>query len=268
MKNNINIEVDTYNDRIVAYFPTVNDEEVTQLLELKRQYRPSKIIVYVVQAYVTFFIQKGYEIEGKIIGFFNGIDGFVISYFSNKERKTSKEIDEQHKIVSAVHQIQHIPTLPPLEEDYALQIANIHDAKGLVQLYQTVFQKYPTKIFDEDYVKKVMNDDYFFVIIKHRGKIVSAASAMINNYRSAEITDCATDPTYRGKQFLLHIITKLEQELINRNVYYAYSLTRALSAGMNVTIKRLGYEYGGKLINNCIISTGYEDMCVWSKPLR
>ncbi|MDE5412796.1 putative beta-lysine N-acetyltransferase [Alkalihalobacterium chitinilyticum] len=266
MKNQI--EVDLYNDRIVAYFPLARKEELAQLVQLQQQHQPSKTIVYVTKEYVDHFVQQGYESEGQIPGFFYGFDSYIVSQYKGKERKTSKQVREQADIMSTVQQTKNRIVLSPLEGQYSLHLASHNDVKGLVQLYRKVFEKYPTMIFDQDYVGKMMTDDYFFVVIKDQNKIVSAASAMINEYKSAEITDCATDPDYRGKQFLLHIITRLEKELFNRGVYCAYSLTRALSPGMNVTIKRLGYEYGGKLVNNCIISTGFEDMCIWSKQLN
>ncbi|OLO40401.1 putative beta-lysine N-acetyltransferase [Alkalihalophilus pseudofirmus] len=265
---NNHIDVDSYNERVVAYFPTYNEQEIGDLEQTQRQHQPSKTIIYLKKEYVSLFVKKGYRMEGSIIGFFNGVDGYVVSLYGSKERKTSKKIDQQGKILKTVEQIKPIHKLPPLDTKYSIRLASHQDVKGLVQLYDTVFQKYPTPVFDENYVRKVMNDDYFFIIIKDGEKVVSAASAMINPFRSAEITDCATDPNYRGKQFLSQIIIRLEEELINRDVNYAYSLTRALSAGMNVTIKRLGYKYGGKLINNCIISSGFEDMCIWSKQLK
>ncbi|MEB1809450.1 MAG: putative beta-lysine N-acetyltransferase [Bacillaceae bacterium] len=266
MKNQI--EVDLYNDRIVAYFPLAREEELAQLVQLQQQHQPSKTIVYVTKEYVNHFVQQGYELEGEIPSFFYGFDSYIVSQYKGKERKNSKHVAEQAHIMSTVQKTKNRIVLSPLEERYTLQIASHNDVKGLVQLYKKVFEKYPTMIFDENYVRKMMTDDYFFVVIKDQNKIVSAASAMINQYKSAEITDCATNPDYRGKQFLLHIITRLEKELFNRGVYCVYSLTRALSPGMNVTIKRLGYDYGGKLVNNCIISTGFEDMCIWSKQLN
>ncbi|MFV8829320.1 putative beta-lysine N-acetyltransferase [Alkalihalobacterium sp. APHAB7] len=262
------IEIDSYNDRIVAYFPLAREQEIAQLDQLKQQHKPSKTIVYLTKEYIDHFVQQGYELEGKIPSFFCGFDSYIVSQYRGKDRKTSKKLEEQEKIMRTVQQTKNLKVLSPLEGQYSLQLASHNEVEGLVQLYKKVFEKYPTKIFDEGYIRKIMTDDYFFVVIKDQNKIVSAASAMINEYKSAEITDCATDPDYRGKQFLLHIITRLERELFNRGVYCMYSLTRALSPGMNVTIKRLGYDYGGKLVNNCIISSGFEDMCIWSKQLN
>ncbi|WP_216827814.1 putative beta-lysine N-acetyltransferase [Alkalihalobacterium elongatum] len=262
------IEVDSYNDRIVAYFPTLNEGEIVELEQLHQQHQPSKTILYVAKEYVGYFVKLGYEQEGHIPEFFYGFDSYVLSKFRGVNRKIPKQMEEQLKIMNTVQQTPSKTSLSSLGDQYILQLASHKDVKGLVELYKKVFQKYPTKIFDENYVSKIMSDNYFFVVIKDQDKIVSAASAMINEYKSAEITDCATDPSYRGKQFLLHIIPKLEQELLKKGIYCAYSLTRALSPGMNITIKRLGYEYGGKLINNCIISSGFEDMCIWSKQLN
>jgi len=47
----------------------------------------------------------------------------------------------------------------------------------------------------------------------------------------------------------------------------AYTIARALSAGMNVTFARAGYDYGGTLTNNTNICGQIESMNVWYKPL-
>ena len=47
----------------------------------------------------------------------------------------------------------------------------------------------------------------------------------------------------------------------------AYTIARAISPGMNITFARLGYHYGGRLVNNTQISGGLESMNIWYKSL-
>jgi len=65
-----------------------------------------------------------------------------------------------------------------------------------------------------------------------------------------------------------HLFKAIEQHLRKKEIFYLFSLTRALSYGMNITVAREGYKYMGRLKNNCIISTGFEDMNIWVKPLQ
>ncbi|MFP3637406.1 GNAT family N-acetyltransferase, partial [Bacillus sp. SIMBA_033] len=75
----------------------------------------------------------------------------------------------------------------------------------LAKLYDTVFETYPTPMNEPDYIQKVMEEGTVFYAVEHDGHIVSAASAEINApYGHAELTDCATLPTYRKLGFMHH----------------------------------------------------------------
>ncbi len=60
----------------------------------------------------------------------------------------------------------------------------------------------------------------------------------------------------------------LEIELNKRNFRVLYSLSRAINPGINKVLSRLKYNYTGRLINNCDICGGYEDMNIWVKCLK
>ena len=60
----------------------------------------------------------------------------------------------------------------------------------------------------------------------------------------------------------------LEDELIARNITCAYSLSRALSIGMNAVFFQMGYRYYGRLTKNCDIYDKFEDMNLWAKMLK
>ena len=97
---------------------------------------------------------------------------------------------------------------------------------------------------------------------------MSAASAEINHfYHNAEMTDCATLPEYRQFGLLKQLILKFEEELLAQRVYCVYSIARALSFGMNAALHQLGYEYRGRLANNCYIFDELEDMNMWVKQI-
>ena len=99
-------------------------------------------------------------------------------------------------------------------------------------------------------------------------EIISAVCGEVNQqYRNAEITDCATLPDYRKFKLMQFLITRLEEELRSRRIYCLYSIARANSYGMNAVFHRLYYQYRGRLANNCNIFEDIEDMNVWMKNI-
>ena len=79
------------------------------------------------------------------------------------------------------------------------------------------------------------------------------------------MTDCATLPAYRNQGLMRLLMHALEDELIARNITCAYSLSRALSFGMNAVFYQMGYRYYGRLTKNCDIYDKFEDMNLWAK---
>jgi beta-lysine N6-acetyltransferase len=121
---------------------------------------------------------------------------------------------------------------------------------------------------DPEYIQKCIKGDTVFYVYTYEGKIVSAASAEINRfYHNAEITDCATLPEHRQFGLMKHLIVKLEEELLAQEIYCVYSIARALSFGMNAALHQQGYEYRGRLANNCYIFDKLEDMNMWVKSI-
>jgi beta-lysine N6-acetyltransferase len=113
-----------------------------------------------------------------------------------------------------------------------------------------------------------MDDGTIFLYIEDNGEIISSASAEINiRYHNAELTDCATLPQHRKGGYMKHLLSGLEEQLKAEHIYCAYTIARALSYGMNAAFYQLGYDYQGRLANNCYIFDKMEDMNVWMKDL-
>lgn len=259
-------EVDTYNNRIVCHLGDASEEEIIDICRLEEENQVGKTIIYTVQAYGEILQAHGYQQEGVINGYFNGEDGYVFTKFLKVDRERSSYQDANEKTMAIVNQDNKDVSDVKLDEDYQLVMAGEKDAGDLASIYKKVFKYYPSNVHDPEYLRRKIGDDYFFIMVKHGGTVVSVASAMVDpQLKSAEITDCATDPDYRGNGFLYPIITKLEKQLKKKGIKTFYSLTRAQSPGMNLTVKRLGYQYQGRLVNNCKIFSGYEDMNIWTK---
>jgi len=79
------------------------------------------------------------------------------------------------------------------------------------------------------------------------------------------MTDFATLPSERGKGLASILLNNLEEEARKRGTEYFYTIARSRSFGMNKVFKRAGYEYTGKLINNCNMCGEIENMYIWCK---
>lgn len=142
------------------------------------------------------------------------------------------------------------------------------DSKRLAALYEEVFPVYPVPLQKPEYVRKAIESGTVFLFIEKNQEIISAASAEIDSlHGNAELTDCATLPSFRGGGLMKQLLNGLEEELTKQQIFCVYTIARSLSFGMNAAFKQLGYRYGGRLVNNCYIYDKMEDMNIWWKDL-
>ncbi|MBA4493861.1 putative beta-lysine N-acetyltransferase [Paenactinomyces guangxiensis] len=267
---NASIELDEYNSRIKLMRYTTDDLEALtkHLEELANEKDIGKVLIYADPEDIAEFEKLGFEQEGEISVFFNGEPAFILSRFIDDSRSVSEDGEKKDQIIEIAEQAETIEEPPPLDPSFTLRRATPADAKELAGLYQLVFETYPTPIHDEKFIRECMEKDVYFTVVTHENKIVSAASAdVFTKYNCAEITDCATNPEYRGKGLLSAIIFDLEKRMQELGVPNLFSLTRAVSTGMNVVISKLGFEYQGRLIQNSQIAGQFEDMNIWVKKL-
>ncbi|UUZ95170.1 putative beta-lysine N-acetyltransferase [Paenibacillus sp. P25] len=215
------------------------------------------------------FLARGYMLEGVFKGYFRGKPAYSVALYASDERRMSNYWMQEDEILQQVLKRERHSQLPELPPEFRLRPAAEADARALACLYAAVFEVYPTPMFDADYVRKVLVEGTVFYVIDCNGSIVSAASAEMNeSYRNAEMTDCATPPEYRKFGFMKLLLAALEQEMKHRRIGCVYSLSRALSYGMNAVFHQLGYGYTGRLTNNCYIFDKLEDMNLWVKALE
>lgn len=262
--------VDRHNRRlkVMNCLPAKLNELAEKLPSLARQEQATKITIYAKKEEVDFFRSLRYVEEGSITGFFAGKNAYLLSVFPDPKRGHSskpREADEILKLSLGQPMVER----RMLADSLILRPAHSGDAEELANLFLAVFPQYPTPVYDPAYIKLVMDSHVDFMLIEEHGKMISVASADITyENRCAELTDCATLPAYRGQSLLSHLFFALEDHLQKKNIDYLFTLTRAISPAMNITAARHGYRYQGRLINNCIISTGFEDMNIWVKPLK
>ncbi|UFJ43115.1 putative beta-lysine N-acetyltransferase [Brevibacillus humidisoli] len=263
--------VDEPNQRIrVLRYDRARLRELHDYLgELAEEKCLTKLIVYAKKADLPVWEELGYRREGVIDGFFQGENAQMMSRFLTDERASSSAVELADEIIHISLQKAEAPANQTMPVGYRLRDGVEADAEALAQLYRMVFPVYPTPMDDPAYIRKTMREHTHYCVVEADGKIVSAASAEVTPaFGSAEMTDCATHPDYAGRGLLQPLFFALEEKLQAMGIYYLYTLTRAQSHGMNITAAKMGYTYRGRLINNCVIFSGFEDMNIWVKSFR
>jgi putative beta-lysine N-acetyltransferase len=214
------------------------------------------------------FLACGFKEEGRIDGFFEGEDAYCMSFFTLREREISKDQQKKDEIINSCLK-SHQKLNFEIDKSMTIRKAQKGDIPQIKSLLENIFKTYPSPIFDECYLENIMDETTMFMVVERKGEIISVASAQMDfKNKNAEITDCATNPEFRGKGLLTQLISQLEATLIENNFKTLYSLSRAIEPGINKALRKMHYVYRGRLINNCNISGGFEDMNIWVKKIN
>lgn len=266
----IDLTIDYYNRRLkVLNFEGDLGAICRRLDYLATRNQFDKIFVKATAEQWQGFLGHGYMLEGIILHYFSGENAFVVSRFLSRDRITSPTLLEESALIQELMARPRARRPLALPEGYELTLATEEDIPGLVILYSHVFASYPSPLTMPDYLLTTMRRNLVYAVVKDpQGNIVSAASADLDvKHRNAEMTDCATFDSERGKGLMRILLTRLEDELRLHGIRCAYTLARATAPGMNKVFYDLDYEFCGRLINNCDISGGFEDINIWSRLL-
>lgn len=215
------------------------------------------------------FLKFGYVLEAVIKYYLNGQDAFVMSKFRSQERLTSGSLMEETLLIEEIMRGVIPQETNILPAGHKIRLAKQEDIVSLIALYKEIFETYPSPLIHTSYFETIFQKDSIFAVCENEDGIVAAASAELQpQYLSAELTDCATKPEARGVGIMTHILRFLEQELMTRDYICSYTMARSRSYGMNNVFYRMGYEFLGRLVNNCDIYGAYEDMNIWVRNLK
>jgi putative beta-lysine N-acetyltransferase len=229
--------------------------------------RVTKIIVYATSGDDEEWKTLGLRREAVIRGFHaDSSDAVLWSGFVSAARGVDQLHVEHERIVHAAKaKGRRAPRSP---QGYRLGCAAERDAGDLAALLQTVFSDYPSSLEEGHLCSLVRSGASFFVTARDEaGSLVATMSAEIDmGHRSAEMTDCATRPDHRGRGLMPCLLAALEREVPLRfGISDFYTIARADAAAVNVVFARQGYEFTGRLVNNCRMPNGWESMNVWCK---
>ncbi len=262
--------LDQYNQRIkvLEYRATDMQALVLRLRALASANGLDKIVAMATHDDWQEFLRFGYVLEAVIRHYHRGEDAFVVSKFRSQERLTSSSLMEETLLIEQIMAGSHPAEVMPLREGYSIELASRADIPELVALYGSIFESYPSPLIHTSYLETIFGADTVFAVCRSGGAIVAAASIELHHTDlAAEMTDCATLTEHRGLGLMTHLLRFLEQELERRQYACAYTMARARSYGMNAVFFGMGYEFMGRLINNCDIFGAYEDMNIWVRRL-
>ncbi|MBV4422151.1 putative beta-lysine N-acetyltransferase [Clostridium tyrobutyricum] len=252
----------------IVDFHNISVQNIKRLVHFASRQHLGKIIYNCDAASFKNFIKAGFKLEGKIDSYFKGESAFCMSYFISKKRKLYNKHSMENLIL--IQSLNAESTfVPDTTLKYNIRYAEKRDAKQMSELFSKVFFECPSPLFDEKYLKDNMNKRILYKTAVYNGKIISAASAYLNEEDlNAELINCATHPNYRNKGVVSNIISSFESDLISMGYMGIYSLSRATCTSINFALSKNNYKFRGRLINNCNIYGEFEDMNIWVKDFN
>ncbi len=239
------------------------------LVALAREKGYSKIFAKVRETDSPSFLTAGFAEEARIPGFYGGKDtALFMGFYLDPARSQEANVAALDDILHLSLAKEPIQKLPALNTRFSVRPCGPEDVEAMAGIYANVFPSYPFPIHDPAYLLKTMRSHIAYFGVETDGQWIAISSSEIDaNASNVEMTDFATPPRWRRNRLAQHLLARMETEMKSRGIRTAYTIARALSAGMNVTFRKAGYAYGGRLKNNTQISGRIESMNVWYKPL-
>ncbi len=231
----------------------------------------SKIIAKVPQEMKKELEKKDYQAEAWIPNFFHGrTDGYFMAYYSNTKRGILRDRQQIEDVLNIAKQKTTASLRKPQRRaEEEIRLLEKGDSQEMAKVYKQVFATYPFPIFDAGYIEQTMDEHIIYYGVFCKGKLVAIASGETDYaHRNVEMTDFATLTEYRGRGYGQALLEVLEKVLEEKGYLTFYTIARAVSYGMNITFSKMGYTYGGRLINNTNIGGQIETMNVWYKHIE
>ena len=261
-----------YNDRIyvLKLAPEVSQNYPWDLVQVAKENHYSKICAKVPERHSDIFGDAGFHEEARIPEFYPDNEASLfMGCFLDRARIIEPALGTMKKNLSIARQKHGDDAVESLKDGFRLRQCQETDAAMLAHLYQKVFPSYPFPIHDPEYILSTMKSHVDYFGIETEGRLVAASSAEMDAQAAAvEMTDFATLPKWRGNGFAQILLSRMEEAMRRKGFHTAYTIARAMSAGMNITFSKAGYQMAGRLKNNTNISGEIESMNVWYKNLQ
>lgn len=230
----------------------------------------SKVFAKIPESTDEPFLEAGFQKEARVPEFFDGREpAAFLGYYLDADRQQETHPEKLNAILELSRKQQPAADpAPPPKIGVTLGPCSAAEADEMAEIYRKVFPTYPFPIYDPRYLIDTMeNHVMYFGAAAGERLVALSASEMDIESKNVEMTDFATLPEWRGNGLGVQLLSLMEQAMRTKHIKTAYTIARAASPGMNITFARLGYRYGGRLINNTNISGRIESMNIWYKPI-
>ncbi|EDM78936.1 acetyltransferase (GNAT) family protein [Plesiocystis pacifica SIR-1] len=257
-----------YSDRVRCDHPRLADEAQARelglrLLEQAQARGRGRVVVLAPVALEAGFAAEGFRREGLMPSFYRGEqDCAVLGAYPDQARA---RLADPWSVAEVLSLIEHKGGSGRQHAPVETRRAEVEDAPGIAALLDGTFTQYPTPSGDAAYIAEAIEGGTPFRLIEADGDPVACASAdLIPSAQTAELTDCATLPSHRGRGYMQFILEDLMDDLRGLDYPTAFTLARASVPGINLAFSRLGFDYQGTMPQSCRIGGGIEDMNIWS----
>ena len=247
---------------------------VPTLENLARRHGYTKIFAKVPEGAARRFTRAGYATEAVVPGLYGGQEAgvFLGRYFADWRREPANP-QALRDVLSVAREKAassfRSASSPSLPRDARIIPLGPDQAEDMAEVYRAVFDSYPFPIFDPNYLRGSMTGPTRFYGILIRDRLAALASAEMDpETGSAEMTDFATLPEFRGRKLAGILLAHMTERMRDFGLRTLYTIARAESHAMNIIFARAGYVFGGTLPNNTHIGGGLESMNVWHLALR
>jgi putative beta-lysine N-acetyltransferase len=267
--SSVKIVDDHFSDRLRCDHPDrdLDGEALGKTLKRVAEKRERGRIVALVDSAVAEGLSTvGFREEAEMPGFYKGERPCVVmGAFPDPERR---DLAAPALVEKVERLVEEQSPQPPARPDVVTELATPDHAEEIAALMTATFPQYPTPSGDPSYVAESIEEGTPFRMVRQEGDVVACASAdLVQRAETAELTDCATLPEYRGNGFMQAILLDLMDDLRDMDYPTAFTLARARIPGVNLAFCRLGFELCGTMAQSCRIGQGIEDMNVWSRSL-
>lgn len=185
------------------------------------------------------FLEAGFLIEANAEKLFHGEEeGLFLGKFLDERRYEEEFSSEYEKVRELAFSANH---RKPGKKKHSVRLCSKQDATSMATIYGKVFDSYPFPIDNPSFIMKTMDEGTIYAGIEENGELVALASGECSfkeDKRFSEMTDFATLPKKRGNGYALQLLAFLEDDLKKRGILTAYTIARAISPGMNITLQR------------------------------
>ncbi|MFC1513224.1 putative beta-lysine N-acetyltransferase [Thermodesulfobacteriota bacterium] len=253
--------MELHNDDMPNLLPRLNE------LAVRKNY--GKIFAKVPNRWAATFIDDGFRTEAMVPNFFRGEeDGHFMGKYLDPARSEDPRQKEMEQILALAQETSVRRNQAP-GKDYTIRRCTADDCTAMAARYGEIFPSYPFPVHDPNFLAATMADHVTYFGAWHGEDLAALASAeQYHQGGHVEMTDFLTVPDHRQQGLAGLLLATMDRELHQQGLPMAYTIARALSAGMNITFARAGYRHGGTLTNNTQICGRIESMQVWYKDLR